>query len=103
MFEVKSKLKEVRYGAAIRTFEREVFTGIHLDVEAGTTGFVGGDSSRTYLRIGDRSGTAMIRADLTDDGGFEVWLDGDLELTAFIKALNFAVNALEDQIYGVDD
>ena len=76
-----------------------------LEVEVGTNGYQGGDTghgSRTYLRI-QNDDCADIEGCEADKGrGFEVTLGGDGELTAFIDALEFAINTLKEQA-GVEE
>lgn len=78
-----------------------------LIVEAGTTGFKGGDSGhgcRTYFRLEAPEGCDFI---LTEKkilpsmseygGGFSIIAGGDWELHQLITGLKFAVKVLEDQ------
>ena len=76
-----------------------------MEVEAGTNGYRGGDrknGSRTYLRL-----TALNKVDFfarlknNDAGqpvGVELCFCGDDGLSAVLKVLDFAKQALTDQI-----
>ncbi len=67
-----------------------------IEVEAGTTGFRGGDTghgARTYFRIKDLGGTDMKITNI--NGGVVIELGGDAEIITFIKALEFAVSILK--------
>ena len=62
MYEVIEKRKMLPDGTEISTYTREVISANILEVEAGTTGYMGGDSGhggRTYLRIQDSASTDM--------------------------------------------
>ena len=85
----------------------------NIIVEAGTTGYKGGDSGhggRTYFRIKDVASTDIQvnvikprKGDDDTDGGFEVLLGGDAELMTMIAALKFIVSKLEnDSLKGSD-
>ena len=81
-----------------------------LEVEAGTNGFHGGgrqSGSRAYLRL-----TALNKADLfvrvrSNDAGqpvsVEICFCGDDGLTALMKALTFAGDAITEQAYDQND
>lgn len=96
-------------GTEISTYTREVISANILEVEAGTTGYMGGDSGhggRTYLRIQDSASTDMeIRTFVDKHGcnGFEVFLGGDCELETTIRALKFITKVLEDESKEVYD
>lgn len=103
MFQVLINERKLEDGSEIVTFKREVISANILEVEAGSTGFCGGDSGhgcRTYFRIEDLAGTD-IDVNIIDGGnghikGFEVTLGGDTELETTITALKFIVQCLED-------
>ena len=62
MYEVIEKRKLLPDGTEISTYTREVISANILEVEAGTTGYMGGDSGhggRTYFRISDCGSTDM--------------------------------------------
>lgn len=96
-------------GTVITTFSREVVSANILEVEAGTTGFCGGDSGhggRTYFRIQDLGSTDIrvnTHRDRFGEDGFEVVLGGDCELDTVITALKFITKVLEDQSQEVYD
>ena len=81
-----------------------------LEVEAGTTGHMGGDSGwggRTYFKIRDL-GSTDIKVGFTDkDGlystdGFYVELGGDCELDTMITALSCVINILVCQLMNIE-
>ncbi len=109
MYEVIEKRKLLPDGTEISTYTREVISANILEVEAGTTGYMGGDSGhggRTYFRISDCGGTDMeVRTFVDRHGcnGFEVILGGDCELETTTRALKFITKALEDESKEVYD
>ena len=86
-------------GEDVITWSRNVVSSNILEVEAGTNGYHGGDSSkgaRTYLRLADVGNSAMwCRAQEYD--GVEIVLGGDTELATVIEALKWMVSVLEAQ------
>ena len=107
MYAIQSAAKNIN-GERIDTFVRGISERDTLiEVEAGTNGYRGGDrqsGSRCYLRI-----EALTRADFfarvrSDDTGkplaVEVCFCGDDGLTALMKALSFASDAITDQVTG---
>lgn len=77
-------------------------------MEAGTTGYKGGDSGhggRTYFRIADAAGTDIQVNPFGHyaDEGFEVVLGGDCELETIIRALKFITKVLEEEAREVYD
>lgn len=110
MYEVKANRRTLNDGTEITTYTREVFSFNTLKVEAGTTGYKGGDSGhggRSYFRIEDESSTDMkVRRILQRYGGgdgLEVTIGGDSELETMIRALKFIVRVLEEQAEEVYD
>ena len=109
MYEVIEKRKLLPDGTEISTYTREVISANILEVEAGTTGYMGGDSGhgeRTYFRISDCGSTDMeVRTFVDRHGcnGFEVFLGGDCELETTIRALKFITKVLEDESKEVYD
>ena len=109
MYEVIEKRKILPDGTEISTYTRDVISANILEVEAGTTGYMGGDSGhggRTYFRIQDIASTDMeIRTFVDKHGcnGFEVFLGGDCELETTIRALKFITKVLEDESKEVYD
>ncbi len=109
MFEIKEKQRILPDGTEITTFERDIYNCNILSVEAGTTGYKGGDSrygGRTYFRISDEGGTDMsvrVKENRFGAESFEVILGGDTELETIITALKFIVVALEDQRHEIHD
>ena len=60
MYEIKEKRRKLPDGKEITTYTRDVMSANILEVEAGTTGFMGGDTGhggRTYFRIENSGGT----------------------------------------------
>jgi len=110
MFEVKEDSVVLNDGTHLRTFTREITDANILEVEAGTTGYKGGDSGhggRTYFRIKDLASTDMRVKTVADCFGhtdeLEVVLGGDTELSTIIKALKFITRVLEEESKEVDD
>lgn len=110
MYAIAEGLKNVN-GVDVETFQHDVEDGSAcLQVEAGTTGYMGGSSrasgARTFLRIDCLCGDFFF-APITDDDkknvGFVVATCGDDGLNAIMKALDFCRNALDDQRREVDD
>lgn len=88
----------------IPTYRTEIISANVLEVEAGSTGYCGGDSGhggRTYFRICDLASTDMhtkiIRDDHNSQIGFEVSLGGDTELDTMIDSLKFILSVLEGE------
>jgi hypothetical protein len=109
MYEITEKQRTLCDGTEITTYSRDIYDCNILSVEAGTTGYCGGDSGhggRTYFRIKDEGGTDMHATTHTDHFGcseFEVLLGGDCELDTMIKALRFITKVLEDEAKEVHD
>ena len=102
MFEIRKKRKTLDDGTEITTYSRDVCNANALEVEAGTTGYKGGDTGhgcRTYFRIEDMYSTDIAVRPLGEDNdkGFEVVLGGDCELETVICALKFITKVLEDE------
>ena len=56
MYEIKGNRRRLKDGTEISTYTRDVVSCNILEVEAGTTGYRGGDTGhggRTYFRIKD--------------------------------------------------
>ena len=82
----------------IPTYRTEIVSANVLEVEAGSTGYCGGDSGhegKTYFRICDLASTDMHTKIIKDDHnsqiGFEVLLGGDTELDTIIDSLKFTL------------
>ena len=109
MYEVIEKRKILPDGTEISTYTRDVISANILEVEAGTTGYMGGDSGhggRSYFRISDCGITDMEVHTFVDKhgcNGFEVFLGGDCELETTIRALKFITKVLEDESKEVYD
>lgn len=90
-------------GVTVKTYSKEIVSANIIEVEVGTTGYMGGDTGhggRTYLRIKNLSSTDMRPVAHFDDYGhseLEVALGGDCELDTFIEALHFAVDVLSGE------
>jgi hypothetical protein len=103
MYEVKENRRKLQDGTEITTYTRDVVSANILEVEAGTTGYMGGDTGhggRTYFRIKDEGGTDIDIKPFMDrfgSEGFEVTLGGDCELETMIRALKFITKVLEDE------
>lgn len=109
MYEIKEKRKMLDDGTEITTYTREIYSANVLEAEAGTTGFMGGDTGhggRTYFRIKDLGGTDIrvhTFSDQHDCTGLEVTLGGDCELETTIRALKFITKVLEEESQEVYD
>lgn len=95
-------------GQIIQTYTRDVINANVLTVEAGTTGYKGGDSGhggRTYIRIEDAASTDITVNPIHNkgNGGVEIILGGDAELETIITGLKFIIKVLEDQSNEVYD
>ena len=109
MYEIKENRKKLHDGTEITTYTRDVVSANILQVEAGTTGYKGGDTGhggRTYFRIKDEGGTDIDIKPFMDrfgSDGFEVVLGGDCELETMIRALKFITKVLEEESEEVYD
>jgi hypothetical protein len=109
MYEIKENRRELFDGTEITTYTRDVVSANILQVEAGTTGYIGGDTGhggRTYFRISDEASTDIHVAPFMDRfgcNGFEVTLGGDCELETMIRALKFITKVLEEESEEVYD
>lgn len=108
MHEIRENMRILPDGTRIRTYIRDVVSANILEVEAGTTGYRGGDSGhggRTYFRIEDEAGTDIRVYPIGRCGseGFEVVLGGDCELETMIRALKFITKVLEEEAGEVYD
>ena len=109
MYEIKENRRELFDGTKITTYTRDVVSANILQVEAGTTGYKGGDTGhggRTYFRISNEGSTDIHVTPFTDRFGcnvFEVTLGGDCELETMIRALKFITKVLEEESEEVYD
>ena len=110
MYAIEEGLKKIN-GAEVDTFRREVVDGhACLEVEAGTTGYKGGNcrnaGGRTYIGIDCVTGDFCFQP-ITDDEGKQVGIViaacGDDGLNAIMKVLDFCRDVLNDQRCEVDD
>ena len=93
-------------GVEVKTLIQGIEGLSMMTVEAGTTGFCGGDSGhggRTYLRIADDGSTDMS-AKITgtscgNAGEVEIWFGGDDEMLNVIHLLEFAAETLRKQAF----
>lgn len=93
----------------IKTYCGKEVSANALEVEAGTTGYKGGDSGngcRAYFRI-ENFANSDLRVNAYNKGsdlvGIEVTTGGDTELYTLIEALKFIVNVLENGETGAND
>lgn len=109
MYEVTERRRKLYDGTEITTYTRDVVSANILQVEAGTTGYKGGDTGhggRTYFRIEDEGCTDIQVQPIMDRhgcNGFEVTLGGDCELETMIRALKFITKVLEEESEEVYD
>lgn len=102
MYEIIENRRRLKDGTEITTYSRDIYSCNILEVEAGSTGYMGGDTGhggRTYFRIKDCAATDMnVRTFMDKYGskGFEVFIGGDCELETMIRALKFITKVLED-------
>lgn len=103
MYEIRRSEREVN-GITVETWKREIVNANILEIEAGTTGYCGGDTGhggRTYLRFKDLASTDLVASVVTDKFGDteEVIMEfgGDTELSTLIEALEFALKVLKEQ------
>lgn len=64
MCEIKENSRILKDGTELTTYTRDVVSANILEIEAGTTGYQGGDSGhggRTYFRIEDAASTDNVR------------------------------------------
>lgn len=90
-------------GYAIEAFKTVILNANALEVEAGTTGYRGGDSGhggRTYFKITDLASTDLcIESDAdewSEASRVKITVGGDSELTTMIEALEFILQVLKD-------
>lgn len=100
MYEIREGLKKVN-DVLVDTYERDVVRGgAALEVEAGTTGFCGGDrkeGGRAYVRIRAVLADFFAAVSRNGDGkkdGIVIAACGDDEILALVEALHFAEKAL---------
>ena len=109
MYEIKENRRKLFDGTEITTYTRDVVSANILQVEAGTTGYKGGDTGhggRTYFRISDEASKDIhVTPFMYRFGcnGFEVTLGGDCELETMIRALKFITKVLEEESEEVYD
>lgn len=110
MYGIKENRRRLKDGTEITTYSRDVVSCNILEVEAGTTGYMGGDTGhggRTYFSIKDAACTDMdvrvLRDRFGDCTAFEVSLGGDCELETTIRALKFITKVLEEESKEVFD
>ena len=103
MYEVSSK-NEVINGEMVTVWKRDVINANIISVEAGTTGYRGGDSGhggRTVIRIEDEGSTDIevtpIKRVRGGNGGVEIKLGGDAELATIIEGLKWITKVLEEE------
>ncbi len=110
MFAIEAGHKKIN-DRIVETFERSVMDHhTELTVKAGTTGYKGTPcrkaGGRTYLSLMCLEGDFHFEPVTDDDGevfGIEIACCGDAALDAFMKALEFACEAINDQRCDVDD
>ena len=110
MYGIKENRRRLKDGTEITTYSRDVVSCNILEVEAGTTGYMGGDTGhggRTYFSIKDAACTDMdvrvLRDRFGNSEGFEVMLGGDCELSTIKDALRWILSILEVQSESAGD
>ena len=79
MYEVTERRRKLDDGTEITTYTRDVISCNILQVEAGTTGYKGGDTGhggRTYFRIQDEASTDMEIKPILSKYGCEIYHEG---------------------------
>lgn len=92
----------------IETFYKLIGGINQLGIEVGTNAPKGGDAGaggRTFIRISDQGGTAWDvtvndEETFSDPASISIALGGDSELSATIRALEFALAVLKNQPHG---
>ena len=110
MYAIEAGTQRINEGTVL-TFRRKVVEhNTWLRVEAGTTGYSGGDSrlagGRTYIGITCKVGDFhfdLVRDEEDRPVGVRIACCGDAGLNAIMKALEFAHEAIDDQRCDVDD
>lgn len=110
MYAIEEGAQRINDGTVL-TFSRKVVEhDTLLKVEAGTTGYSGGDSrlagGRTYISITCDAGDfhfGLARDEKDRPVGIRIACCGDAGLNAIMKTLEFAHEALNDQRCDVDD
>lgn len=108
MYKIKKNSRTLEDGTKITTYSREIESCNILEVEAGTTGYCGGDTGhggRTYFRIQNAASTDMEVHSYTDRYNDYVF---GVECQPFIFAVSkqtpcdhdaFSFNSEQDQEY----
>ncbi|MEA4822141.1 MAG: hypothetical protein VB122_07970 [Erysipelotrichales bacterium] len=103
MYEIKRSEREIN-GETVETWVAEMVSANMLEVEAGTTGYCGGDTGhggRTYFRLKDLASTDMkanvVANQYGDAEEVTIEFGGDCELSIFIESLEFALKVLKEQ------
>ena len=112
MHAIKANEKRIN-DVKIDTFERKVVgPKVILEAEAGTNGYKGlcrDAGGRTYLRLECRYGDFFFRPVIMKRkgdrcvNGIEIGICGDVGMEALIKALQFSLDALNDQRCEIED
>ena len=110
MYAIEERLQKIN-GETVETFCREALDGdTALLVEAGTTGYKGGNrrsaGGRTYFSIVCECGDyhfSLVKNNEDKVVGMDIACCGDDGLNTLMKALEFAHEAINDQRCEVDD
>ena len=124
---MENKTERIIDGIHIETEKSECISANIIGVEAGTTGYCGGDSGhggRTYFRLSDLASTEMrlsftsqhsynngvveidgkqyqvgsISCSNLEASDIQIVFGGDCELDTFIEALEFTLNTLKKKV-----
>lgn len=98
-------------GIDVDTYKTEIGDINILEVEAGTTGYCGGDTGhggRTYFRVSDLASTDMRcriysggkQYELGHVSEIEIMFGGDSEMDTFCEALRFGVEVIGEHASG---
>lgn len=100
MFEIRKNEKRIN-DVDVATFERDVERGkTALEVEAGTTGFCGGEreeGGRAFIRISAKGADFYANAG-EKNGSVVIAVCGDEGIMALVESLTFALEALVDEL-----
>ena len=101
--ENRTKVNEVEF----TTFKRKVEECCTvLEAEAGTTGYTGGEGTRTFIRLDCKDGPILLDPIKDEDGettGIVIAACCDNALSALMQALEFWREALTDQMLEADE
>ena len=100
MFEIRKNEKRIN-DVDVATFERDVeYKRATMEVEAGTTGFCGGEreeGGRAFIRISAKGADFYAKSG-EKNGSVVIAVCGDEGIMALVESLAFALEALVDEL-----